>query len=104
MFKISKTNNRSIKKGKVIKFDNKLYIKYNNNLYHPDILLNDDKITLYALPSNTYHEIGKSTLTDVIAFKKNYDTIMKYWHYIKPDMKVKGTINDNKFIINFKAK
>ena len=102
MFKINKPNNRSIKKGKVIKFDNKLYIKYNNNLYHPDILLNDDKVTLYALPSNTYHEEGFSTLINSSSFKKNYNTIMKYWHYIKPDMKVKGNIKNDKFLINFK--
>ena len=101
--KFSKTKRKfNVNKG-IIKFkDDKLYVKCGKHYYYPELLNNDDKVTLYSLPSNTAHDIGFSTLIDTNSYFKNYDIISKYWSIVKEGMKVKGYIKDDKFIINFK--
>lgn len=82
-------------------FNNVFYVDYKNRFIKIHFELEDiNKVNvLYSLPDNTYWEnwYVKTKDKDVIIDKNTY----KFWHIIRPWIKIKGKIINDEFYIDF---
>ncbi len=92
--RIPKTKS-NLTNGKIIYSENDPKVEVKGKLY--DIEFNVDNVKiLYSLPSNDKHTLWTKRKVDNI---KRPNTVFLYWTPFKPKMKVKGLIENNKFII-----
>ncbi len=86
----------------IIYENNKFYalLKDNTKLNVNPYDFNNDKVKyIYSTPNNNKHLVWTRINKSININIEHLDIICKYWATIKPNMKVKGIINNNNFII-----
>ena len=71
----------------------------NGKLYEVDAYNYDDYKSLYSLPANNEQEDWTSIKSEISNDNSNTDKIKLYWSTLKPDLKVRGIIFKDKFVV-----
>jgi hypothetical protein len=104
MFKPVLTNSTTrtrdgLSSGVVQYYRGEFKILANSKLYKVDAYNYDDYKLLYSLPANNKQEDWTSINSGITNDNLNIDRIKLYWGTLKPNLKVRGIIFKDKFVV-----
>lgn len=87
------------------RYENGFYVKKDDKEY--EVLLRPEDLpkyhNLFSTPENDAHKKWCIKRTNGIEGVSDLDITFKYWKPIKPTLKIKGVIKDDKFILNVRV-